>query len=294
LAQATDDLSEAAPLVADLLSIPTDDRYPPLRMTPQKRKERTLQTLVGQVEGLADRQPVLILFEDLHWSDPSTLELLDLLIERVPRLRVLVLLTFRPEFTPPWIGSAHVMQLGLDRLSAASGTEMISRVTGGKAVPKEITDQIVERTDGVPLFIEELTKSVLESGLLTEVDGRYAASGPPSDVAIPMTLHASLLARLDRLAPFREVAQIAAALGRQFSYELISAVAQMPRTQLHDGLGQLVSAELIFQRGAPRMRSTRSNTHWCRMPPIALCSAAGGDSSTPASPQSSKASFPTL
>jgi class 3 adenylate cyclase/tetratricopeptide (TPR) repeat protein len=251
LAQGTNDLSEAVPLLAALLSIQTGDRYPTLKLTPQKRKERTLQTLVAQVEGLADRQPVLIVFEDLHWSDPSTQELLDLLIERVPRLRVLVLLTFRPEFTPPWIGAPHVIQLSLDRLPPASGTEMITRLTGGKALPREITDQIVKRTDGVPLFIEELTKSVLESGLLKEADGRYASSGPISDVAIPMTLHASLLARLDRLAPTREVAQIAAALGRQFSYELMSAVAQMPQTQLRDGLGQLVSAELMFQRGAP-------------------------------------------
>ena len=240
LAQGTNDLSEVVPLLADLLSIPTGDRYPPLNLTPQKRKEKTLHAQLAQVEGLAARQPVLMVFEDVHWSDPTTRELLDLLIDRVPTLRVLVIITFRPEFTPPWVGRPHVTLLSLSRLPPRQRAEMIMRVTGGKALPKEIADQIVDRTDGVPLFIEELTKAVVESGVVTDAGDRYTVAGPVAPLAIPTTLHASLLARLDRLAPTREVAQIGAALGRQFSHELISAVAPMPQQQLDDALAQLV------------------------------------------------------
>ena len=251
LAQGTNDLSEAVPLLADLLSIPTGDRYPPLNLTPQKRKEKTLHAQLAQLEGLAARQPVLMVWEDVHWSDPTTRESLDLLIDRVPTLRVLMILTFRPEFTPPWIGRPHVTMLTLNRLPRRQGAEMIAYVTGGKALPKEISDQIVDRTDGVPLFIEELTKTVLESGIVTEAGDHYALAGPMAPLAIPTSLHASLLARLDSLAPTREVAQIGAALGRSFSYELISAVAGMPQQKLDGALDQLASAQLIFRRGTP-------------------------------------------
>src|SRR4029077_18640703 len=154
----------AVPLLADLLSIPTGDRYPPLNLTPQKRKEKTLQAQLSQVEGLAARQPVLIVFEDVHWSDATTRESLDLLVDRIPTLRVLMILTFRPEFTPPWIGRPHVTVLNLNRLPPRQRAEMIRQVTGNKALPKEIADQIVDRTDGVPLFIEELTKTAIETG----------------------------------------------------------------------------------------------------------------------------------
>jgi class 3 adenylate cyclase/tetratricopeptide (TPR) repeat protein len=251
LAQGTNDLSEVVPLLADLLSIPTADRYPPLNLTPQKRKERTLHVQLAQVEGLAAQQPVLMVFEDAHWSDPTTRESLDLLIDRVPTLRVLAILTFRPEFTPPWIGRPHVTMLNLNRLSPRQRVEMIAHVAGGKALPKEVADQIVDRTDGVPLFVEELTKNVLESGVVTDAGDHYAVVGPLAPLAIPTSLHASLLARLDRLAPTREVAQISAALGRSFSHELISAVASMPQQKIDDALEQLVAAELIFRRGAP-------------------------------------------
>jgi class 3 adenylate cyclase/predicted ATPase len=251
LALGTDDLAEAVPLLADLFAIPTGDRYPPLNLTPQKRKERTLHALLAQVGGLAARQPVLMVFEDIHWSDPTTREALDLLIDRVPVLRVLVIITFRPEFTPPWIGRSHVTLLSLNRLPPRQRAEMIVGVTGGKALPREIADQIIDHTDGIPLFIEELTKSVVESGLLTEAEDHYTASAPTAPLAIPTTLHASLLARLDRLAPTREVAQIGAALGRSFSHELISAVAGMTQQQLDDALAQLVRAELMFRRGMP-------------------------------------------
>ena len=251
LAKGTDDLREAAPLIADVLSIPTGDRYAALDLTPQKRKEKTLTALLTQVEGLSRREPVLMVYEDIHWSDPTTRESLGLLIDRVSGLRVLVIITFRPEFNPPWAGRPHVTLLSLSRLPPRQGAEMITRVTGGKALPKEIVDQIIDRTDGVPLFIEELTKSVIESGLVREVGDHYAVTGLAAPLAIPTTLHASLLARLDRLAPTREVAQIGAALGRSFSHELISAVAQIPRQKLDDALEQLVHAELIFRRGTP-------------------------------------------
>jgi class 3 adenylate cyclase/tetratricopeptide (TPR) repeat protein len=251
LLKGANDLEEAAPLIADLLSIPTGDRCPALELTPQKRKERTLTALVTQLEGLSRREPVLMVYEDVHWSDPTTRELLDLLIDRVSGLRVLVIITFRLEFNPPWVGRPHVTLLTLSRLPPRQRAEMITRVTGGRALPKEIADQIIDRTDGVPLFIEELTKSVVESGLVTEAGDRYAVTGPAAPLAIPTTLHASLLARLDRLAPTREVAQIAASLGRSFSHALISAVAQISRQKLDDALEQLVHAELIFRRGTP-------------------------------------------
>jgi hypothetical protein len=251
LAQGTNDLSEAVPLLAELLSIPIGDRYPLLDLTPQKRKEKTLHAQVAQVEGLAARRPVLMVYEDMHWSDPTTRESLDLLIDRVPTLRVLALITFRPEFAPSWVGHPHVTMLNLNRLPPRRRAEMIMQVTGGKALPREIADQIVDRTDGVPLFIEELTKAVVESGILTKTRNRYALTGPVAPLAIPTSLQASLLARLDRLAPTREMVQIAAALGRQFSHELIGAVAEVSDQRLEEALDQLVGAELIFRRGIP-------------------------------------------
>jgi predicted ATPase len=251
LSQGTNDLSEAVPLLADLLAIPIGDRYAPLNLTPRKRKEKTLHAQLAQVEGLAARQPVLMVFEDVHWSDPTTRESLDLLVDRVPTLRVLMILTFRPEFAQPWVSRPHVTMLILNRLPRRQRAEMIRHVTGDKALPEEIANQIMDRTDGVPLFIEELTKAVVDSGIVTEAGDRYTATGPVTSLAIPTTLHASLLARLDRLAPTREVAQTAAALGRQFSHELISAVAQVPQHQVDDALAQLVTAELVVRRGTP-------------------------------------------
>jgi predicted ATPase len=251
IARATDNLPDAVPLLADLLSISTRGRYPPLDLSPQKQREKTLKTLLAQIEGLAARQAVLIVCEDAHWIDPTSLELLDLIIDRLSALPVLLMITFRPEFVPPWVGRPHVSLLSLNRLPPRDRAEMIAHLTGGKALPKEVADQIVDRTDGVPLFVEELTKAVVESGIVTDAGDRYAVSGPVTLRAIPTSLHASLLARLDRLAPTREVAQIGAALGRQFSHELISAVAQMPQQRLDDALAQLVRAELVFRRGTP-------------------------------------------
>src|SRR5215467_2579951 len=251
LAQATNDLDRAVPILADLLSIPTGDRYPPLNLTPQKRKERTLNALLGQIEGLGARQAVLMAFEDAHWIDPTSFEMLDLLVERASSLRVLLIVTFRPEFSAPWVGRSHVTTITLNRLPPRHRADMINSVIGGKALPKEIADQILQRTDGVPLFIEELTKAVIESGDLLEAGDRYEVAGPMTALAIPTSLHASLLARLDRLAPVRELAQIAASLGRQFSHVMITAIAGMPAEQVDDALEQLVNAGLIFRRGTP-------------------------------------------
>ncbi|HZC86508.1 MAG TPA: AAA family ATPase, partial [Steroidobacteraceae bacterium] len=251
LALAANDLGEAVPLLAGLLSIPIGVRYPALDLTTQKRKEKTLRALVAQVEGLAARQPVLLVVEDAHWVDPTSLEFFELIVERASSLPLLAIVTFRPEFVPPWVGRPQVALISLSRLPRRLRAEMIAHVTGGKVLPQEIADQIIDRTDGVPLFIEELTKAVVESGVLVEAGDRYVATGPVTPLAIPTSLQESLLARLDRLAPTSDVAQIAAALGRQFSHELISAVAAMPRQQLDDALAQLVNAELIFRRGTP-------------------------------------------
>ncbi|MET3842839.1 adenylate/guanylate cyclase domain-containing protein [Bradyrhizobium sp. OAE829] len=251
LTRATLDLSEAVPLFAELLSVPIGDRYPPLELTPQLRKEKTLHAQLALTAGLAAQQPVLMVFEDVHWSDPTTRDLLDILVDRISGLRVLLIATLRPEPAPTWVNRRHVDLLSLGRLPPEQCAKMIGHLTGGKALPKEIADQILDRTDGVPLFVEELTKTVLESGLVREAGKAYLATGLVSPTAIPTTLHASLLARLDRLAPTRDLAQVGAALGRNFSYDLISAVAQLAKWQLDDLLMQLERAELIFRRGTP-------------------------------------------
>jgi class 3 adenylate cyclase/predicted ATPase len=251
LALAAEDVGEVAPLVADLLAIPTEGRYPPLDLSPERLRERTLQALVAQLEGLAARQPILASFEDAHWIDPSTLELLGQVIERAPRLPALVVITFRPEFTPPWTGYAHVTSLSLSRLGRRQITALVERVTRGKALPAEVVAQILAKTDGVPLFVEELTKALLESELLKEEGDRYALTGPLPPLAIPATLQDSLMARLDRSAPVKEVAQVAAAIGREFSHELLTAVAPLEEAKLRDRLDQLVASELVFRRGTP-------------------------------------------
>jgi class 3 adenylate cyclase/tetratricopeptide (TPR) repeat protein len=251
LSQVTNDLSEVVPLLSSLLSIPTGDRYAPLNLSPQKQKEKTLKTLLAQVEGLAARQPVVIVVEDMQWGDPTSREWFDLLVDRVPALSVLVICTFRPEFTPPWVGRPQVTLISLNRLPPRYRAEMITYLTGNQVLPKEIADQIIDRTDGVPLFIEELTKAVVESGALREAGDQYNLDGPLPPQTIPTSLHASLLARLDRLAPARELVQIASALGRHFSHELISAVAAMSQQQVDASLEQLVRAELILRRGTP-------------------------------------------
>ena len=248
LAQSAADADHVA-VLANLLSLPPNDRYRLPELSPQKRKQKTLAALLAQLDGLAARQPVLMIFEDVHWIDPTSLELLAAIVERVPKLRVMLLITARPEFSPPWPSYAYMMTVPLTRLSRRDGAALVERVTGGKSLPEEVMSQILARTDGVPLFVEELTKTVLESELLQERDGHYVLEHPLPSLAIPMTLHDLLMARLDRLAPVREVAQIGAVVGREFSYDLLSAVAGLPRERLEDALGELVRAELIFRRG---------------------------------------------
>ena len=251
LARSSDRLDEVVPLLAALLGVPTGERYPALSLTPEVQKRRTLEALVDQLAGLAARQPVLALYEDVHWIDPSTLELLSTVIERVRQLPVLVLITFRPEFQPPWTGHAHVTALTMGRLGRRQGADLVARVTGDKPLPAAVVEQIVAHTDGVPLFVEELTKTVLESGLLKDAGDQYELAGPLPPLAIPTTLHDSLMARLDRLAPVKEVAQIGAVIGRKFSHELLAAVSPLSAAELDTALEQLVSSELVFRRGAP-------------------------------------------
>jgi class 3 adenylate cyclase len=237
--------------VAEILSIPCDARYGPLSITPQKDKDETIRTLVDLVAASARRQPGVVLFEDLHWADPTTLEVLDALIERVRYLPLLMLLTHRPEFSARWAGHGHITSLNLAKLSRAQSAALVSRVTGGKALPPGLLEQIVERTDGVPLFVEELTKSILESGALTDAGDRYESAPSGSNIIIPTTLRDSLMARLDRLTPVKEIAQIAAAIGREFSYELLAAVVPMSQAQLDGGLDKLTESGLAFRRGTP-------------------------------------------
>jgi class 3 adenylate cyclase len=251
LAQGTERVSEVAPLIAAMLAIPTDGRYPPLAFTPQRQRELTIETLVEQLLGLARQKPVLCIFEDLHWADPTTLEVLGPTIDRIGAARVLLLLTFRPEFVPPWKGQPHITAYSLNRLARRQSAALAEKVTGGKRLPPEVLDQIVDKTDGVPLFVEELTKTVLEAGFLQEEADRYVLDGPLPPLAIPSTLRDSLVARLDRLAPVKEVAQIGAAIGREFSYELLAAVGHLRDNELRDALAQLAAAELVFARGTP-------------------------------------------
>jgi class 3 adenylate cyclase len=238
-------------LLAELLSVPGGDRFAPLELTPQRKKERTLAALVQQLERLARMQPVLVIFEDLHWIDPTSREFLDLVLARIDRLPVLLAATFRPEFRPPWVGQAHVTVIALNRLRRSDGAMMVERLAGDIALlPPEVIAEIIGRTDGVPLFVEEMTRAVLEAG--TEHVGGIASSVPSAVLAVPATLQASLMARLDRLGPrAKTVAQIGAAIGREFSYELTASVGELAEEYLQDALQPLVDAGLVFQRGTP-------------------------------------------
>ena len=244
-------LAEAVPLFAGLLSLPLPDTYTPLTLSPAQQKQQTLQALLTIFLHIAAQQPVLFVMEDLHWVDPSTLELLSLLVDQGPTARLLALLTFRPDFSPPWTGRAHLTQVTLSRLPRQQAIAMIGRVAHGKALPPEVVAQVVAKTDGVPLFVEELTKMVLESGLLQEHEERYALTGPLPALAIPATLHDSLMARLDRLAAVKALAQLGATLGREFSYALLRAVVPWEEGRVDEGLHQLVDAEFLYQRGVP-------------------------------------------
>ena len=231
-------------LLAELLSIPSGDLYQPVTLPPQRKKEKTVEALLAQLEMLSRQQPVLMLFEDVHWIDPSSREILDLTVERVASLPVLLVITYRPEFEPPWTGQAHVTLLSLNRLGRREGAALVGSLAGSALLPTEIMAEIVERTDGIPLFVEELTKSVLEA------DAADHRIGSPVELGIPATLNASLLARLDRLgAAAKEVAQVGAVLGREFSYDLLVEAARRPDQELREGARRLAESGIVFCRG---------------------------------------------
>jgi len=251
LAQAGLPVAEVAPLFAALLSIPSDDRYAPLRLSPERQKERTMEALVAQLVSLSQRAPVLLIFEDAHWSDPSTLEVLDRLIDGLQDASMLAVITYRPEFEPRWRSYGRVTTHTLNRLTRQQVAALVAEVTAHKGLPQEVLDQIVAKTDGVPLFVEELTKTMLESELLAEQGDHYALSGPLPPLAIPATLQDSLMARLDGLESAKAVAQYAAVIGRQVSYALLEAVSPLDEATLQHELSRLVEAELLYQRGLP-------------------------------------------
>ncbi|MEO2002491.1 MAG: AAA family ATPase, partial [Candidatus Poribacteria bacterium] len=239
LAQYGFDLAEAAPLFGELFSIPADPDTPILELTPAQKKQRIFEGFVRMLSVRATQQPVLFVMEDLQWADPSTLELLGLIMDQTPALPLLMLVTSRPEFEPTWGRRSYVTEVNLSRLGAEDTVDMLSRITGGKALPPEVVEQVVAKTDGVPLFVEELLKTVLDSDMVEEKDGRYELTRPLPALGIPSTLHASLMARLDRLAAVRDLLQLAATVGREFSYALLHAVSPLDEGTLRAHLAEL-------------------------------------------------------
>ena len=230
-----------------MLSLPNDGRYPALDLTPQQRRQRTLEALNSQMEALT-RHPVLMVFEDAHWTDPTSLEAFGRTVDRIKTLPVLLIITFRPEFNAPWAGRSHVTSLTLNRLGEREAAAIIARLVGNKELPADVMAEIVERTDGIPLFVEEMTKAVLEAE--SEGEGRRTAAAVPSSaLAVPASLHASLMARLDRLGPAKEAAQIGAAIGREFSHAVLAAVVRKPEPELVSALDRLIAAGLLFRQG---------------------------------------------
>ena len=237
-------------LFADMLSLPNDGRYPALDMTPEQRRQKTLEALGWQMEALSRSNPVLMIFEDAHWADPTSLEVFSRVVDRLPKLRVLLIVTFRPEFDPPWVGRPHVTALTLNRLAQRDIETVIDNVVGNKLIPASIRQDIIERTDGIPLFVEEMTKAVLEVGSEGATQ-QTVASFPSPALAVPASLQASLMARLDRLGSAKEVAQIGAVIGREFSHSLLAAVARKPEAELASALDRLMQSGLLFRQGVP-------------------------------------------
>ncbi len=245
-------LDETVPLVADLLSLPLPEgRYRALSLSPAQQREQTQDVLVAWMLEEAERQPLMVVWEDLHWADPSTLELLGLFIDQVPTVSMLHVLVYRPTFAPPWPTQSHMTPLMLNRLERPQVEALVTRLSAGKGVPAEVMAHIVSKTDGVPLYVEELTKMLLESTFLQEEADQYTLTGPLAEAAIPATLQDSLMARLDRLPTVREVAQVGSVLGREFAYEMLEALSTVEESTLHSGLSQLVDSELLYQRGRP-------------------------------------------
>jgi class 3 adenylate cyclase/tetratricopeptide (TPR) repeat protein len=249
LAQTATSPQDAA-LFAEMLSLPNDGRYPTLELAPQQRRQRTLQALLSQIEALTRLTPVLMIFEDAHWTDPTSLEAFGRTVDRIKTLAVLLIVTFRPEFNPPWAGQSRVTSVTLNRLGEREAAAIVARLVGNKELPADVIAEIVERTDGIPLFVEEMTKAVLEAG--SEGEARHTVAAVPSPaLAVPASLHASLMARLDRLGPAKEVAQIGAAIGREFSHALLAAVVGKPEAELSAALDRLIAAGLLFRQGVP-------------------------------------------
>jgi predicted ATPase len=245
-------LEESVPLFAPLLSLSLPEhRYSSLNLSSQRQRQMTLETIVAILLELAEHQPVLFIVEDLHWTDPTTLEFLHLLIEQIPTTSILTVLTCRPHFQPAWHRRSYITEMTLNHLSHTQVEQIVTGVTDRKTLPQEVLAQIVAKTDGVPLFVEEMTKVLVESGQLTARDGHYELVGSFSTCAIPATLQDSLMARLDRLVTAKGIAQLAAVIGRQFSYALLQAVSQLDAMTLQRELGRLVEAELVYQRGLP-------------------------------------------
>src|SRR3984893_4623604 len=242
--------AQAAALFAEMLSLANDGRYPPLERTPEQRRQRTLEALIAQMEALTRQNPVLMIFEDAHWTDPTSLEVFGRVVDRIRTLRVLLIVTFRPEFQPPWIGRPHVTALTINRLTEREIGAMIDRVVGNKRLPANIRQDIIERTDGIPLFVEEMTKAVLEAESEGAAEHVAAAVASPT-LAVPASLHASLMARLDRLGPAKDVAQVGAAIGRDFSHALLASVVHKPEAELGAALDRLIAAGLLFRQGVP-------------------------------------------
>ena len=222
----TSTLIQDAALFAEMLSLPNDGRYSKLDLVPEERRQRTQEALTAQLAGLTRQRPVLMIVEDAHWVDPTSLEVFGRTVDQIKTLPVLLIVTFRPEFNAPWVGRSHVTSLALNRLGEREAAAIIARLVGNKELPADVTAEIVERTDGIPLFVEEMTKAVLEAG--SEGEARQTATAVQSALAVPATLHASLMARLDRLGPAKEVVQIGAVIGREFSHALLAAVARKP------------------------------------------------------------------
>jgi predicted ATPase len=274
--------AEVVPLLAALLSVPLPaDRYPALTLTPQQQRQQTLDVLVAWLVEEAEHRPVLAVYEDVHWVDPSTLELLGMLVEQSPTVPMLHVSVFRPDFVPPWPPRSHITPLTLNRLERSQVEPLIRNLAGNKTLPAEVVSHIVARTDGVPLYVEELTKMLLESDLLRGDRDHYVLTGPLASTTIPATLHDALMARLDRLPAAKAVAQLGAVLGREFAYVLLQALAPLDKATLQAPLEQLVAAELLYQRGRPPhatyrfkhaliqdaayaslLKSTRQQVHW--------------------------------
>ncbi len=250
LLKQTSTSAQHAALIVDMLSLPNEGRYPALELTPQQRRESTLDALILQMDGLTRSRPVLMVFEDAHWADPTSLEVFSRAVSEIASRNILLIVTFRPEFEPPWIGRAHVTALTIGRLTQFEVDEIIDQVIGGNPLPASIRQDIIERSDGTPLFVEEMTKAVLEAGGQGAAEHTIAAV-PPRAAAVPATLHASLMARLDRLGRAKELAQIGAAIGREFSHPLLAAVARKPEPELQTALDRLIRAGLLFRQGVP-------------------------------------------